>query len=100
LLKPIFLVKPNGLYSGALAKRWLLARGCDMRCCGFRRRSRYGGLNTVACQERTCALRAPTVFSVQMDFHPCAIDDPRGRFLVRATSQLCNNAGLGLSRDV
>src|ERR1035437_135976 len=23
-------------------------------------------------------------------FHPCAIDDPRGRFLVRATSQLCN----------
>src|ERR1039458_8069201 len=22
---------------------------------------------------------------------PCAIDDPRGRFLVRATSQLCNN---------
>jgi len=24
--------------------------------------------------------------------HRCAIDDPRGRFFVRATSQLCNDA--------
>src|SRR5665647_3445482 len=70
-----------------------------------------------------CALRAPTVFSVRMKstsvqktrlrltpntawrfytrssiargyaFHPCAIDDPRGRFLVRATAQPYNNAG-------
>jgi len=24
-------------------------------------------------------------------FHPCAIDDPRGRFFVRAMSKLCNN---------
>jgi hypothetical protein len=23
-------------------------------------------------------------------FHPCTIDDPRGRLLVRAKSQLCN----------
>jgi len=67
-----------------------------------------------------CALRAPTVFSariktiraentvmdknkdsagvlykiadcIRMSFYPCAIDDPRGRFLVRATSQLRNN---------
>jgi hypothetical protein len=30
---------------------------------------------------------------LRMAFHPCAIDDPRGRLLVRATSQLCNNAG-------
>jgi len=29
-------------------------------------------------------------------FHPCAMDDPRGRFFVRATSQLCNNGGRDL----
>ncbi|HEY5293198.1 MAG TPA: hypothetical protein VIJ43_12895 [Burkholderiales bacterium] len=28
----------------------------------------------------------------RMAFHPCAIDDPRGRFLVRAKSKLCNGA--------
>ncbi len=33
-------------------------------------------------------------------FHPCAIDDPRGRFLVRATSMLCNDGGRDLSRHV
>jgi|ERR1019366_6801727 hypothetical protein len=26
-------------------------------------------------------------------FHPCAIDDPRGQFFVRAILQLCNNKG-------
>ena len=26
-------------------------------------------------------------------FHPCAVGDPRGRLLVRATPQLCNNGG-------
>jgi len=29
----------------------------------------------------------------RMAIHPCAIDDPRGRFFVRAKSQLCNNGG-------
>ena len=77
----------------------------------------YGALNIVACDERTCALRATTVFLVRintirtrntvmdkgnngsglllykivdcawMGSYPCAIDDPRGRLLVRATSQ-------------
>jgi hypothetical protein len=76
----------------------------------------YCVLNTVACHERICALRAPTAFlvriktirtknavmiksndglrlflykiadCVRMGFHPCAIGDPRGRLLVRATS--------------
>jgi hypothetical protein len=88
--------------------------------------SKYGVLNAVACDEQTYALRAPTVFSVRiksirtentvlvrskdglglllskiadcarMDFHPCAIDDPRGRFFVRATSQRCNNGSVPL----
>jgi hypothetical protein len=31
------------------------------------------------------------VYCVRMAFHPCAIDDPRGRLLVRATSQLRNH---------
>jgi hypothetical protein len=35
---------------------------------------------------------------VRMVFHPRAIDDPRGRFLVCATPQLCNNDGRDLSR--
>jgi hypothetical protein len=26
----------------------------------------YGNLNTVACEQRTCALRAPTAFSVRI----------------------------------
>jgi 2-methylaconitate cis-trans-isomerase PrpF len=26
-----------------------------------------------------------------MAFHPCAIEDPRGRFYVRAKSQFCDN---------
>jgi hypothetical protein len=134
-----------------------------------------GVLNSVACDERTCALRAPTVFSIRikattasgcfskkssatdrgirqrlrvaderplraaranhvfytdekririentvmdksnnglrlilykiadhsrMAFHPCAIDDPRRRFFVRAKSQRCNNVGRDLSRHV
>jgi hypothetical protein len=33
-------------------------------------------------------------------FHPDAIDDPRGRLLVRAKSQLCNNDGRDLGRHV
>jgi hypothetical protein len=33
----------------------------------------------------------------RMGFHPCPIGDPRGRFFVRAKSQLCNNAGRDLS---
>ena len=68
---------------------------------------------------KTCALRAPTMFlvriknirtkntvmdksnsglglsknvdRVRMAFHPRAIDDPRGRFFVRAKSQLYDN---------
>jgi len=73
----------------------------------------YYVLDSAGRDERTCALRAPTVFSARMksvsaqktrfwlnlercgalykivdcarmDFHPCAIDDPRGRFFVRA----------------
>jgi hypothetical protein len=78
----------------------------------------------------TCALRAPTTFSVRiktirtenavMDksnsglglllytiadyvrtgFRPCAIDDPRERLLVRATSQLCNKGRRDISRYV
>jgi len=68
-------------------------------------------------RSKTCALRAPTAFSARtndiraenavsvdgksgswslfkivdcagMAFNPCVIDDPRGRFLVRATTQL------------
>ena len=30
-------------------------------------------------------------------FHPCAFDDPRGRFFVRAKPELCNNGGLDMS---
>jgi len=85
-----------------------------------------GVSNAVACRKRICALRAPTVFLVRkrtirtkntvMDkatmawdcfyprssiargcvSHPCAIDDPRGRLLVRATSQLCNSGARDL----
>jgi len=32
--------------------------------------------------------------------YACAIDDPRGRFFVRARSQLCNNGERDLSRHV
>jgi hypothetical protein len=32
-------------------------------------------------------------------FDPCAIDDPRGRFFVRAISQICNNGKGGFSRN-
>src|SRR4030067_664077 len=71
--------------------------------------------DTAACDERTCALRAPTAFSVRIRsirtetadivtskdsggfhkrspiaygwvHHPCAIGDPRGRVFVRAKS--------------
>jgi hypothetical protein len=88
--------------------------------------SKYGVLNAAACDERTCTLRAPTAFSVRiksirtenavlvkskdgyglllskvadcarMNFHPCAIGDPRERFFVRATSQRCNNGWVPL----
>jgi len=37
---------------------------------------------------------------VRTAFRACAIGDPRGRFLVCATSQLCNNGGRDLSRYV
>jgi hypothetical protein len=83
----------------------------------------YGVLDAVACDERTCALRAPTVFSARMKsvsarksrlliktrtvqgfytrspiacgcaFHPHAIGDPRGRFFVRAKLQFGSNEG-------
>jgi hypothetical protein len=36
----------------------------------------------------------------RMKCHPCAIGDPRGRFCVRAKSQLCNNAARDLIRRV
>jgi hypothetical protein len=87
------------------------------------RRLRTDGFFVGAGFLKTCALRAPTVFLVRMKsasvqetrlwltpnaarrfytrssiahgcaFHPCAIDDPRGRLLVRATSQLRSNGG-------
>jgi hypothetical protein len=70
-------------------------------------------MRRVACDERSCALRAPTLFSVRIKtirtenkvmvkskdntgfytrssivrgwlYHPRTIDDPRGRFFVRA----------------
>jgi len=77
-----------------------------------------------------CALRAPTTFSgrtktirlenvvmfksqdglglflykivdcARMVFHRCAIGDPRGRLLVRATSQPRNNDGRDSNHDV
>ncbi len=76
----------------------------------------YGVLSPVSCHQRTCALRAPTAFSARINgiraenavtvnsrdlvgfyprssivhgwlLHPRTIDDPRGRLLVRATSQ-------------
>jgi hypothetical protein len=78
-----------------------------------RKRFVYCALDATGREERTCALRAPTVLSARMksvsaqktrlwlkpgrrgvlyeivdgarmDFHPCAIDDPRGRLFVRA----------------
>jgi len=78
-----------------------------------RKRSVNCALDAAGRDERTCALRAPTVFSARMEsasaqktrlwlkpgrcgvfykivdsarmgFHPCAIDDPRGLFFVRA----------------
>jgi hypothetical protein len=81
----------------------------------------YDFLSIATCLGRTCALRAPTAFSARikgiraekavtlnpkrtagvlskiadcarMAFHPRAIGDPRGRFAVRATAQLCSNA--------
>jgi hypothetical protein len=33
-------------------------------------------------------------------FHPCVIDDPRGRPFVRATLHLCNKAARDISRLV
>jgi hypothetical protein len=84
----------------------------------------YGVFSSAVGHERTCALRAPTVFlgygkklpypkntvmdkskgglgcvlytivdCARMAFHPCPIDDPRGRIFVRATSQLCTSGG-------
>jgi hypothetical protein len=83
----------------------------------------YHVLSTVASQQKTCALRAPTLFCVRIKtirtqnkvmvksdkglelffyqtadcvrtrFRPCAIGDPRGRIFVRATSQPYNNGG-------
>jgi hypothetical protein len=84
---------------------------------------------SIACHQRTCALRAPTAFLVRIKtirtknavmvksndglalflykiadcvriaFHPCAIDDPRGRLLVRATSQPCSDEARDSSRN-
>jgi hypothetical protein len=42
-------------------------------------------------------LLSKIVDCARMDFHPCAIDDPRERFFVRAKSQLCNNCGRDLA---
>jgi hypothetical protein len=78
-----------------------------------RKRPMYCVLNSAGRDEWTCAPRAPTVLSARMksvsaqktrlwlkperrgvlykivdcarmDFHPCAVGDPRGRFFVRA----------------
>jgi hypothetical protein len=36
----------------------------------------------------------------RMAFHPCAIDDPRGRIFIRATSQPFNGGRRDLNRHV
>jgi len=54
----------------------------------MKKRPVWGGFYIRSSISRGCA------------FHPREIEDPRGRFLVRAMSQLCNNEGRDLSRNV
>jgi len=61
-------------YAGTKTRLWIKAKAVR------------GGFYTRSPIARGCA------------FHPCTIDDLRGRFLVRAKSQFCNIEWRDLSR--